>query len=385
MNILKVAIREMRIIMHRPIYLLCMILLPLFVAFLFTSMMQDGQPGEMPVGIVDNDNTSTTRKLIRTLDSFQSSKVVARYPNVEEARHAIQRGEIYAFLYFPKNTTDDLLASRQPKISFYYSNTSLTAGALIFKDMKTMATLGSAAIGQATLSAKGIPQEMIMPILQPIAVDLHTIGNPWVSYNIYLSTMLIPGCLLLFILLITAYSLGTELKFGTSKELMAIAGDKTLTALLGKMLPQTLIFLMVMYLEMFYLFGVLHFPAPGGFWTLALLGLLAVLATQGFGVFIFSLIPHLRMSMSICSLWGVLSFSMVGSAFPVFAMDAPLQALSWLFPLRLYYMIYQLCVFNPYPITDAMPYIIAMILMTLSPLLLLKRLGKAMRKYEYDI
>ena len=204
MNIIKVALREMRIIIGHHIYLTCMVMMPLVVTILFTSLMQDGQPGEMPVGVVDNDNTTTTRKLTRTLDSFQSSKVVAHYPNIEEARHAMQKGEIYAFLYFPKNTTDDLLSSRQPKISFYYSNTSLTAGALLFKELKTMATLGSAAVGKATLTAKGYRDEVIMPVLQPIALDVHTVGNPWVSYNIYLSTMLIPGCLLLFIFLITA-------------------------------------------------------------------------------------------------------------------------------------------------------------------------------------
>ncbi len=383
MNLLKVAARETQIIISHRIYIICMVLLPLAVTILFTSLMYDGQPVEMPVGVVDNDNTTTTRKLIRTLDSFQSSKVVARYPNVDEARQAIQKGEIYAFIYFPRHTTDALLASRQPKISFYYSNTSLMSGTLLFKDLKTMSVLGSAAIGQATLSAKGIPDELIMPILQPVAVDLHTIGNPWINYNIYLSTMLIPGSLLLFILLITAYSLGSELKFGTSKQLMSLSDNNIIVALIGKLLPQTMIFLTVMYLQMLYLFGVLHFPAPGGLWTLAFLGLVSVLATQGLSIFIFSLIPHMRMAMSICSLWGVLSFSMVGSAFPVFAMDAPLQLLAWLFPLRHYFMIYQLNVFNPYPLTDSIQHIIALILFILSPLLLIKRLKKVMNTYEY--
>ena len=222
-----------------------------------------------------------------------------------------------------------------------------------------------------------------MPVLQPIALDVHTVGNPWVSYNIYLSTMLIPGCLLLFIFLITAYSFGTELKFDTAKELMATAGDNVAVAALGKLLPQTLIFLTVIYLEMFYLFGILHFPAPGGFWHLALLGLLSVIGAQGLGLFIFALIPHMRMAMSVCSLWGVLSFSMVGSAFPVFAMDAPLQALAWLFPLRHYYMIYQLCVFNSYPLSDALPYILTLLLFVALPWLLYLRLGKALRQYYY--
>ena len=41
----------------------------------------------------------------------------------------MQKGEIYGFLYIPSGTADALLASRQPKISFYYTMTSLTAAA----------------------------------------------------------------------------------------------------------------------------------------------------------------------------------------------------------------------------------------------------------------
>lgn len=382
-SILKVAQREIRIYLKHPIYLICMVVMPMMVTSVFTTLMHEGQPVDMPVGVVDNDNSSTTRKLTRTLDSFQSSKVVAHYATVEEARHAIQRGEIYAFVYFPKHTTDELLASRQPKISFYYSNTSLTAGALLFKDLKTMATLGSAAVGQATLTAKGVSPEYIMPSLQPIAVDLHTVGNPWVNYNIYLSVMLVPGCLMLLIMLLTAYTFGTEFKFERTKDFMATADDNIVAAIIGKLLPQTFIFLLVLYTIMVYLFGVLHFPAPGGIGRLMLLGFLSVIGAQGSGLFIFGVMPTLRMSMSICSLWGVLGFSMVGSAFPVMAMDAPLQMLCWLFPLRHYYMIYQLCVFNTFPLSYVLPHIVALILLALAPWLLAKRIGFAMRNFTY--
>lgn len=382
-RLLRVSMREVCIILRHPIYILSMVLVPILVTALFTTLMEQGQPLEMPVGVVDLDNSSTTRKLIRTLDSFQSSKVVAHYPSVEEARHAIQKGEIYAFMYFPKNTTDDLLASRQPKISFYYTNTSLTAGALLFKDMKTMATLGSAAVGQATLTAKGYRPELIMPVLQPVTIDLHLVGNPWVSYNIFLCMMIIPGCLLLIVFLITTYSFGTEIKFGTAKDLMRESGDNIVVAVLAKMIPHHLIFLAVMYGIMVYLFGILHFPAPGGVGRLALLGFLCVLASQGFGLFMFSLLPTIRMAMSICSLWGVLSFSMVGSAYPVLAMDAPLQALSWLFPLRHYYVIYHTCVLNAYPLSDVAANICVLLAFGLMPWLLVKYLGHALRHYEY--
>lgn len=382
-GLLRVARRELGLIMREPIYWFCMIVFPLLAVFFFTSLMDDGQPVDMPVGVVDMDNTSTSRAIVRNLDSFQTSHVVARYPSVDEARKAIQRNEIYAFMYIPRGTTDKLLAARQPKISLYYSLTSLSAGAMLYSDMKTIATLGSASVGMATMTAKGLTPEQTMAALQPIVIDVHKIANPWTSYNIYLSTVLVPGVIMLFIFLITAYSIGTELKFGRSRQWIAAAGNNIVVAVMGKMLPQTLVFLAIVYGYMYYAFGILGFPHPGGTGSLLLLGLLSVTASQGFGIFMFGLMPSLRMSMSICSLWAVLSFSIAGSAFPVMGMDPALQSLAWLFPLRHYFMLYQIKVFNGFPLLDAWPHVAALIAFTLLPLTVLAKVKNAMLRYVY--
>ena len=379
----RLFLREGRILLKNPIYVFCMMVFPVAVMFFFTSLLDDGQPLDLPIAVVDLDNTSTTRSLTRTLDAFQNSRVVAHYPTMSEARRAIQRNKIYGFLYIPKGTTDDLIASRQPKISFYYTLTAITAGSMVYKDLKTVSTLGSAALGKATLQARGFTDQQIATLLQPIRVDLHQLNNPQTNYNIYLTTTMVPGLMMLFIFLITAYSLGTEMKFGTSKEWLAQADDNILVALIGKFLPQTLIFLSIIFFYEYYIFGVLQFPHPGGIGVLALLGLLEVLASQGFGIFAFGLMPSLRMSMSICSLWAVLSLSMAGSAFPIIGMDEPLQALSWLFPLRHYYMIYQICVFNGYPLLEAWFHLAALIGFTLLPWLVMKKIKNAMLNYVY--
>ncbi|MBQ9677827.1 MAG: ABC transporter permease [Prevotella sp.] len=376
-------LRELSILRHNHIYAFCMVVFPVLMIFFFTSIMDDGLPTDMPVGIVDLDNTTTSRSLTRRLDGFQMSKVVAHYPSVAEARRAIQRNEIYGFLYIPKGTTEKLLASRQPKVSYYYSYTTLAAGALLMKDMKTISTLGSAAVGQATMRAKGYTDQQIQAFLQPIKIDLHQIANPWTSYNTYLTTMMVPGAIMLFIFLVSAYSLGTELKFVTAKRWLSLADNNITVALLGKFLPQTLVWLAIVFGYEYYVFYHLQFPHLGSPWMLVLLGLMQVLAAQGFGIFAFGLMPSLRMSMSICSLWAVLSFSMAGSAFPVMGMDAPLQSLSWLFPLRHYWMIYQICVFNGFPLIEAWFHFAALAAFMLLPWLVVRKIKNAMLTYVY--
>lgn len=382
-KIYRIALREIGIMRRNPMYLCCMLVFPILVTLFFTTMMNEGQPQEMPVGVVDNDDTSTSRALVRKLDSFQSSHVVAHYPNINEARNAIQENKIYAFLYIPKGTTDAMLSARQPKISFYYSQASLTSGALLYRDLKTVATLGSAAVGQATMRAKGFTDKQIATFLQPISIDLHMIGNPWASYNLYLSTMLIPGILMLFMFLITTYSLGTELKFNTSKEWLSMADNNIIVALTGKLLPQFLIFLSIFYVYMYYVFGYLNFPHPGGVWIMLILGLLAVMSSIGFGIFAYGLMPSLRMSMSVCSLWGMLSFTTSGATFPVFAMHPAIEAIAQLFPLRHYYMIYQICIFNGFPFVDAWFNFMALAIFAALPFFVLLKIKRSMLEYVY--
>ncbi|WP_028903277.1 MULTISPECIES: ABC transporter permease [unclassified Prevotella] len=382
-QIWQIAQREMKILVKNPIYGFCMLVFPLLALFFFTSLLDEGLPQDLPVGVVDLDNTSTTRALTRKLDGFQNSRVVAHYPSVAEARHAMQENEIYGFLYFPKGTTSNLMSARRPKVSFYYSNVSLSGGSMVMKDMKTVTTLGSAAVGMATLRAKGATDRQIQAFLQPIRIDLHQVANPWSNYNMYLSTVFVPGVMMLFMFLISAYSLGMELKFNRGKEWIEKADGHIVVAILGKYLPHVVVFLLLILFYQFYIYHVLHFPHLGSWLMIILLSVLSVFGSIGFGIFAFGLMPSLRMSMSICSLWGVLSFSLAGSAFPAMGMDAPLQALTWLFPLRHYYMLFQITVFNGYPIIDAWFHLVALIGFTLMPWFVISKVKNAMLTYVY--
>ena len=382
-QIWQIALREMKILKENPIYGFCMVVFPLLAMFFFTSLLADGLPQDLPVGVVDLDNTSTTRALIRKLDGFQNSKVAAHYPSVAEARHAMQENEIYGFVYFPKGTTSNLMSARRPKISYYYSNVSLAGGSMVMKDLKTVTTLGSAAVGMTTLRAKGATDQQIQAFLQPIRIDLHQVANPWSNYNVYLSTVFVPGIMMLFMFLISAYSLGMELKFNRGKEWIEKADGNIVVAILGKYLPHVVVFLLLISFYQFYIYHVLQFPHVGSWAMILLLSVLGVFGSIGFGIFAFGLMPSLRMSMSICSLWGVLSFSLAGSAFPAMGMDAALQAVTWLFPLRHYYMLFQITVFNGYPLIDAWFHLVALIAFTLLPWFVIGKVKNAMLTYVY--
>ena len=375
--------REFKEMSSRPLYLFCMIIAPLFCYVFFTTLMGNGLPTDMPVGMVDLDNTSTTRNIIRNLDSFQQTKIVAYYPSVTEAREAMQRGEIYAFYYIPERTTEEAISSKQPTVSFYTNNSYLIAGSLLYKDLRTMSELAGGAIGRANLYAKGATEDQAMAFLQPIVIDTHALNNPWLNYSVYLCNTILPGILMLLIFMVTIYSIGSEIKNNTAKTWMRIANNNINIALTGKLLPQTVLFFIMAAFYDVYLYGYLHFPCNSGILPMLLAALLMVVASQAFGIFLFGLLPSLRLALSAASLWGVVSFSISGFSFPVMAMNPALQALSNLFPLRHYFLIYVDQALNGYPMSYAWESYLALLIFVMLPLFVLKRLHKAILYYKY--
>lgn len=383
MCLLNIAKREVLRIAVRPLYLFCMIIAPVFCYLFFTTLMANGLPTDLPAGVVDLDNTSTTRNIIRNLDAFQQTHIVAHYPSVMEARKAIQRGEIYSFYYIPEGTTEATLASRQPKVSFYVNYSYLIAGSLLYKDQRTISELAAGAVGRATLYAKGATEDQAMAFLQPIVIDTHALNNPWLNYSVYLCNTLFPGILMLLIFLTTIYTLGEEVKNGTGRELMHLADNSITKVLIGKLLPHTLVFFVIAVFYNVYLYGYLHYPCHSGIFPMLLAGLLLVLSSQAFGVFLFGLIGSFRLALSAASLWGVISFSISGFTFPVMAMHPTLQALCVLFPLRHYYLLYVNFALNGYPLIYAWQAVAALLVFLLLPFLVLKKLRTILLQYVY--
>ena len=339
-RIWNIAKREMRQLSARPIYLFSMVFAPLFSALFFITLMDEGLPTELPIAVVDLDNSSTSRGLIRQLDAFGQTAVTLRTASFEEARKEMQSGSIYGIYRIPKDFATLAAQGKQPKLSFYTNNAYLIAGSLLFRDMKTISVLAGGSVGLQVGLAKGQTESQIMGQLQPISIDTVTLGNPWLNYSVYLNNIIIPGILQLMIFLVTVFSIGNEIKLGTSRDWLQQSGNSLLKALLGKLLPHTVIFTTVGLSITYILYGISSFPLQSGWLPMVAAMVLLVLAAQAMGVFMIGVLPTLRLGLSFASLFGMVAFSITGFTFPVKAMYPPLQALSELFPLRHYFLIY---------------------------------------------
>lgn len=336
-RIIDVSRRELRIWIRRPVYIAGSLTAIVFSVVFYLTLLGRGLPSDLPIGVVDYDNSSLTRNFIRQLDATQLGKVI-RYDSFEAARADMQKGRITSVCVLPEHMYADVTAGRRPTFTFYVNSLYFVGGALAYKDILTMINLTGGAVSRENLRARGKNDREIQGLLRPIDIDTHQIGNTTTNYGIYLGNVILPGILEMLIVLVLVYSLGSELKYGTSRHLLRRSDGSVSVALAGKLLVYTLYFTIVGSSMVLLLYRWLHFPMAGSVWAMLLDMLMLVLASESVAVFIVGMIPVCRFAMSIGALYTVMGLSMAGFTMPVELMPPAIQGLAEIFPLRHYYL-----------------------------------------------
>ncbi|BES62359.1 ABC transporter permease [Dysgonomonas capnocytophagoides] len=361
-----------------------MIIAPLLTFAILMYMMSAGLPTKIPVAVVDLDNSSTSRALVRQLDAFAKTDIKFKSLSFKEARIAMERAEVYGIFTIPEDFAKDAVSGNRPKIVFYTNNAFLISGSLLFQDMKMISVLASASVGLKMGEAKGYTQGELMPVLQPISIEAHVIGNPMLNYSVYLNNVLTPGILFLILAMFTISALGSEVKSGTGRQLIDLSGGSIVKAVFGKLLPYTALFLILSLFFMSVLYGYNHFPLHSGFWPMCAAYLCLILSAQGFGLILLAVFPNYRLALSSASLLGMISFSITGFSFASMAMSPILYGLSFLFPLRHFFLIYVDQALNGIPLGYSAYHYAALLGFFLVGLLLMGRIRRFLYENVYE-
>lgn len=378
-----IMLRSVVQIVRRPIYWLGFFLMPLFMFLFLTSMLGKGLPTRVPAAIVDRDGTALSRELTQELGGMQMVDIAATPNSFTAARHLMQEGKIYGYFLIPENFQADLLSGRKPSITFYTNMTYFVPASMLFKTFKATAIYTKAGVALNIANDLGAAGEALAPMMMPVSISSRGIGNPWLNYGIYIANSFVPCLLQLMIFLMTSFSLGQEMKYGTSRRLMEMADGSIVKAVTAKLLPQTLIWWAVALFMTAWLFRYNHYPMHGKWGWMILSELMFVLACQGFALFVVSVLPNLRLSLSVCSLLGILSFSIAAFSFPVQSMYPAIGIFSYIVPTRYNFLIYADQALNGIDIAYSKMWYIAYIIFILLPFTMLWHLKKDMKNPVY--
>ena len=339
-NIWAVIKRELKQMFARPLYMFASVGVMVLSTFFFLTLMRSGSAENMPVAVVDKDQSSISRRLIHEMQATPSIDIQLVTNSYPEAREAMQQGKIYGIFVIREGFYRDLVAFKRPQLDFYITNAYTVGGNTAYKQMLTMVNLTSGAFQREVLRKKGLPDDVIMHRIQPLTIEGHMIANPWGNYSVYLVSTILPGILGLICMMVTIFAIGFELKMKTSNEWLEVAGGNYTVAMIGKLIPYTIIYIVLGISCNVILFRFLHFPVMGSSGRMMLAIVMLVFAMESMAITIIGALPTLRDAISIGALYGMLGFSLSGFTYPVMNMLSVFKAWTWLIPLRHYYKIY---------------------------------------------
>lgn len=384
-NIWRVLVRELRMMFARPLYLFASVGVMLLSTFFFLTLMKGGAAEKMPMAVVDQDQTTISRRLIHEMQATPSVDIQLITNSYSEARDAMQKGKIYGIFVIREGFYRDLVSFKRPQIDFYVTNAYTVGGNTAYKQMLTMANLVSGAFQREVLRKKGMTDDVIMHRIQPITIEGHMVANPWGNYSIYLVSTILPGILGLVCIMLTIFAIGFELKARTSHAWLRAAGGNYTIAMIGKLIPYTLIYLILGVGCHLILYRFVGFPVYGSTWRLMFGLLLFILAMEALGITMIGLLPTLRDALSIGALYSMLGFSLSGFTYPQMAMLPPVKALSYMEPLRHYYLIYVNEALMAAPVENSIPYMLALTLFMVASLCVAPRLHRALVYWNYPL
>ncbi len=384
-NIYRVLRRELHMMLARPLYMFASVGVMLLSTFFFLTLMRGGAAENMPVAVVDLDQTSISRRLIHEMQATPSVDIQLVTNSYPEAREAMQQGKIYGIFVIREGFYSDLVAFKRPQLDFYVTNAYTVGGNTAYKQLLTMANLTSGAFQREVLRKKGLPDDIIMHRIQPLAIEGHMVANPWGNYSVYLVSTILPGILGLICLMLTVFAIGFELKARTSHAWLRAAGGNYTVAMIGKLIPYTFIYLVLGIGCHFILYRYAGFPVYGSHGRLLFGLVLYIFAMEGLGITLIGLLPTLRDAISIGALYSMLGFSLSGFTYPQMCMLPPVRALSYMEPLRHYYLIYVNEALMAAPPENSIIYMLALNAFMLSALCVAPRLHRALVYQNYPL
>ncbi len=180
---------------------------PLFYSYVYTNEVVR----DVPVAVVDENNTSLSREILRKMDASPDVKIEAYCNDMEEAQELIRRHEVYGIIRIPVSFTKDLSRGEQVPIGLYCDMSSM----LYYKALLLTATNVSLEVNKDIKVRHYIPgttdrQEEISKM--PIEYDYVAMYNPQSGF----AAFLIPPVLMLIIQ--QTILLGIGMSIGNSRE-----------------------------------------------------------------------------------------------------------------------------------------------------------------------
>jgi len=379
----KVIKRETFRFIKDPALVFVTIIAPAFSYLLIMWMFSEGVIRNVPISIVNLDNSSFSRNICRQIEATPAAKIAYYNSSLQEAKALLTKGKIDAIVVIPDKIERKIYTGKASTLAVYINNTNVVKGGVLKAGLyKTLSTI-SAGIKVQTYEKKGLTQYQAITKALPIRMNMHLLFNPYTNYSYFLTLGLLPLMAIVFIFLGTVYALGQELKEGTAGNLFATAEKSVTVAIIGKLLPYTFLFFVNIMAMNFILFPILGTPLKGSLTAIILSEILLIIAYQLLAVLFLNLTSNMRLSLSLGSAYTMMALTFSGLTFPAIGMPLIAKMFSWIFPYSFWLKILLSQSLRNEPLIEIVPQLVVLLLFIFSGVLSFKGMKLKLSNSKY--
>jgi len=285
--------------------------LSLFLLLIFSA----GQPMDLPVGVVDLDQSSLSRKVVRYLQASPALNVTRHYSSIVEGKADISDAGIYAMVVIPPGLSRDVMRAEAPAITAFYNAQYLLTGKAIRSALLEIETTLAIELDVGRTLVNRPVIEAAFATSLPLRSQMSALYNLNMNYATFLVPALLAALFQLLIICVTILSFGR-------KDLKTPATQRA-----GRSFLYSCVFSVHILLALAFLYGGLDWPHQSSIAGLLPLIFLFVIACQLLGAFFYVLAFDLVRSLSLAGAFAAPAFAFLGVTFP--ASDMTVFAQFW--------------------------------------------------------
>ncbi len=328
--LLTTARRELSRISREPLLWLVDLALPLGIGLWLLVTYQPGSVRELPIVVVDQDQTSFSRMLTRALDATSGIKVQASATRPEAIIAALQAGRAQGGVVLPDGLMRQIKRGENAELVLYANAANIVVGNTLVKEVSTVSRTLSGGITLRRARAQGLDAVHALAVAEPIHINSQVLFNPTYSYLSYMVPGLIAALLQLFAML------AGVMAFDPEHHTLADKHTAALPWVLGKMLPHLLLLWSTACVALALFVAVFHGePATHALRLVPLYGVYLA-GSFGLGMTLATLLPRTSLAIEVALFLSTPAFILSGMSFPFEAMPKLLVAFAKLLPFTHY-------------------------------------------------
>ncbi|GLS91730.1 multidrug ABC transporter permease [Psychromonas marina] len=355
--------------------------IPILLALSIWWVFSQGIAKDLPVGVVDLQQSALSRQLVREFDATSTLKVDHTFNDVGAAKSAFISNEIYAYIVIPKNFDRDIKISNAPQVTVFYNSQYILVGKLINSAALQAHGTFNAQIATLKQMAKGNSNQLAaISKAVRIRTQITPLFNKNSNYAQFLVSAIVPALWQISIVVSTILFLTANYRrYGLKK----MVGKNPLSQLISISSFYLPFFIMQGASFLIWFYYILNWPMEGSLLPLFFAQLVTVIACMVMGALFFFYALDPAKAMSFAGAFSAPSFAFMGVTFPVTDMNMVAQVWRSLLPIS-HYIEAQISQVSYgasawQTVSDFMPSMLGYLLPLLLTLLLIK---KQLRKLE---